>query len=138
MIKGPPTHTSTRRSNSSGNSCFPKLLIDGRSLDTKSQEATADMGNYSCKMHLLVNLATESDCVIANIVLQVNKLRYKDGKGDPKGFQTFLQDNNLPKGLIHVPRYRGNRLHILFHIISHYELFLDFFSLGSVTCGGLA
>ena len=80
-----------------------------------------------------------NDCVIANIVFQVNKLCYKDGKGDPKGFKTFLEDNNLPKGLI--PRYRGNRLHILFHICGilfhHYDLFLDFFTTGSVTCGGL-
>ncbi len=26
------------------------------------------------------------DCIAGNIVLQVNKLRYKDGKGDPQGF----------------------------------------------------
>ena len=79
------------------------------------------------------------DCIAANIVLQVNKFRYKDGKGDPNGFKVFLTDNQLPKGLI--PRYRGNRLHILFHICGifhHYQgLFSNFFKNGAVSCGGL-
>lgn len=30
------------------------------------------------------------DCIVGNIVLQMNKLRYKKGKGDPKGFVAFL------------------------------------------------
>ena len=71
--------------------------------------------------------------------LAMNKLRYKDGKGDPKGFISFLLDNNLPKGLL--PRYRGNRLHSLFHLcgqlISHYHLFLTFLSSSTLSCGGL-
>ena len=78
------------------------------------------------------------DCIIANLVEQINKLRYKDGKGSPKGFKTFLADNNLQKGLI--PRCRGNYLHVLFHVCvkyhQYYNLLLDFFSTGSVTCGG--
>jgi hypothetical protein len=80
-----------------------------------------------------------NDCFASNIVLQMNKMRYKDGKGDPKGFKTFLQDHNLPKGIL--PRYRGNRLHILFHIcgkfVEHYELFKQFLMEGTVSCGGL-
>ncbi|KAK0065977.1 hypothetical protein Bpfe_004774 [Biomphalaria pfeifferi] len=64
----------------------------------------------------------------ANLVLQINKLGFINSKGDPKGFVCFLIKNNLPKGL--VPRYRGNRLHILFHIcglfIHHYTILLDF------------
>jgi hypothetical protein len=75
----------------------------------------------------------------ANIVLQMNKMRYKYGKGDPKGFVTFLDYNNLPHGIL--PRYRGNRLHILFHIcgklVQHRSLFLDFLTNGAVSCGGL-
>lgn len=79
------------------------------------------------------------DCVAANIVVQVNKFRYKDGKGDPKGFKSFLREHNLPMGII--PRYRGNRFHVIFHIcgklVEHYPLFLNFFKNGVVTCGGL-
>ena len=48
------------------------------------------------------------------IVLVVNKLRYKDGPGYPKGFKAFLESNGLPRGLL--PRNRGNRLHVLIKI----------------------
>ncbi|KAK6174994.1 hypothetical protein SNE40_013537 [Patella caerulea] len=79
------------------------------------------------------------ECMAANIVVQMNKLRYKDGKGDPKGFKTFLDDHKLPRGIL--PRYRGNRLHILFHIcgklFEHHKLFLDFLINEPVSCGGL-
>ncbi|XP_071787284.1 uncharacterized protein [Asterias amurensis] len=73
------------------------------------------------------------------LVLAVNKLRYKDGRGDPKGFKTYLDNAGLPRGLI--PRYRGNRLRIMFHICgklhSHRDFFLKMFEEGTVTCGGL-
>ena len=55
-----------------------------------------------------------SDCIAANVVLQMNKFRYKDGKGDPRGFPNFLDHEGLPRGII--PRQRGNRLHILFRM----------------------
>lgn len=59
--------------------------------------------------------------------------------GDPKGFAIFLDDHNLPRGLL--PRYRGNRLHILFHtcgiLIHHYSVLRNFLSSGMVSCGGL-
>ena len=47
------------------------------------------------------------DCMAANIILGVDKQRYNDGKGDPRGFIDFIEKHHLPKGL--VPRYRGNR-----------------------------
>ena len=79
------------------------------------------------------------DCIAGNIVLQMNKFRYKDGKGDPKGFTTFLDDKKLPRGIL--PRYRGNRLHIFFHIcgklMEHHPLFLEFLTTGNCKCGGL-
>ena len=79
-----------------------------------------------------------SDCLAGNIVLQMNKMRYKDSKWDPRGFKTFLVDHHLPRGLI--PNYRGNRLHVLFHIcgilIEHHPLFQKFLEQGT-TCGGL-
>ena len=37
-----------------------------------------------------------TDCVAANIVLQLNKMWYKDVKGDPRGFATFLDAEGLP------------------------------------------
>ncbi|XP_065670114.1 uncharacterized protein LOC136088908 [Hydra vulgaris] len=79
------------------------------------------------------------DCIAANNVLQLNKLRYEDAKGDLKGFISFLDQHKLPRGLL--PCYRVNRLHILFHtcgiLIHHYEILKTFLYSGLALCGGL-
>ena len=79
-----------------------------------------------------------NDCFVANIILAMNKLRYKDGKRDPMGFKSFLSEQLLGKGFI--PRYRGNRLHVIFHIcgkyFAHHDAFLTYLSSG-LTLGGL-
>nr|XP_047136623.1 uncharacterized protein LOC124813509 [Hydra vulgaris] len=114
------------------------------------------LNELNCHVHPLETIATacrsalksieknkgvlfSKDCIAGNIVLQMNKMRYKNGKGDPKGFTIFLNEMKLPKGLI--PRYRGNRLHILFHIcgifIQHYNSIIKFLSSDVVSCGGL-
>lgn len=41
-------------------------------------------------------------------------MSYRDGKRDPKGFILFQVLENLPHYIL--PRDRGNRLHVLFHI----------------------
>ncbi|XP_041459631.1 uncharacterized protein LOC121411152 [Lytechinus variegatus] len=78
------------------------------------------------------------DCVAGNIVVQMNKMRYKCGKGDPRGVVSFLDSKGIPRGVL--PRYRGNRLHILFHIsgklIEFYDDFVELLSSGT-SCGGL-
>ncbi|XP_041352647.1 uncharacterized protein LOC121371080 [Gigantopelta aegis] len=75
----------------------------------------------------------------SQLVLAINKFRYKDGRGDPKGFTNFLDNAGLPRGLI--PRYRGNRLHIMFlicgRLFQHKDFFLKFFDEGTVSCGSL-
>ncbi|KAL8584667.1 hypothetical protein ACOMHN_002396 [Nucella lapillus] len=79
------------------------------------------------------------DCIAARVVLRMNKMCFRDGEGDPEGFTTFLDAHGLPRGVL--PRYRGNRLHILFHIcgtfIQNYDLFHKFLTTGVVSCGGL-
>lgn len=78
------------------------------------------------------------ECYAGNIIVQMNKMRYKDGKGDPRGFKSFLDSEGLPRGII--PRYRGNRLHVLFHIagvlMANYHRFAEYLSNGT-TQGGL-
>ena len=65
-------------------------------------------------------------------------MRYKDGKGHPRGFNEFLDSEKLPRGML--PRYRENRLHILFHICGklteHYEKCLHFLQTELFSCGG--
>ncbi|KAK6177160.1 hypothetical protein SNE40_015317 [Patella caerulea] len=79
-----------------------------------------------------------NDCYAGNVVLQFNKIRYKDGKGDPQGMKTFLSKHDLGRGFL--PRYRGNRLHIVFHIagklFTHHALFATFLKSGT-SLGGL-
>ena len=55
-----------------------------------------------------------SDCAAANVVMGVSKMRYKQGKGDPRGFKSFFKARGLP--MKELPRYVGNRLHVLFHL----------------------
>ncbi|KAK2145658.1 hypothetical protein LSH36_666g01027 [Paralvinella palmiformis] len=61
------------------------------------------------------------------------------GKGNPRWFVNFLDDEGLTRGLI--SRYRGNRLHILFHIcgkyVEHYDRFVHFLQTATASCGGL-
>ena len=80
-----------------------------------------------------------NDCIAANLVLQLNKLRYEDGKGDPRGFKAFLDSHNLPRGFVQC--YKGNRLHILFHLcgkyVEQYDAVLTYVNSGTVACGGL-
>ena len=80
-----------------------------------------------------------SENIAHQLILAINKFRFKDGKGDPKGFVSALQSAGLPKGLL--PRYRGNCLHIMFNLAgkfhAHRDFFLQLFSEGTITCGGL-
>ena len=57
-------------------------------------------------------------CVDQKVILARNKMRFKDGKGDPHGFRVFLLDQNLSQSLI--IRYRGNRLHVLLKLAAVY------------------
>jgi len=41
-----------------------------------------------------------NNCSAGNIVIAMNTLRYKDGKGDLCGFVTFLDNQKLPRGEI--------------------------------------
>jgi len=79
-----------------------------------------------------------SDCMAGDVVLQMNKMRFVDAKGDPSGFKVALLDNGLPLGFI--PRYRGNRLHIFFNLcgkyFAHHHFFKTYLESGT-ECGGL-
>ena len=93
----------------------------------------------SCEPSDLVKKLYGAECMSHQLILGMNKFRYKDGKGDPRGFISALDSAGLPKGLL--PRYRGNRLHIMFNISGklchHEEFFQKFLSEGTVSCRGL-
>ena len=54
------------------------------------------------------------DCCAVNFIIAMNKMRFKQGKGDPSGFKQFLRQNNIKQSII--IRYVGNRFHVLFHL----------------------
>ena len=128
----PVNHAAIRKVNENWGKTLNELNCHLHPLDTIASSCRSTLKVLeTCKGHLF-----GKDCFAGNIVLQINKLRYKDGKGYPKIslaiFMTFLSDSNLP---------RGNRLHILFHIceklMEHHVTFLNFFTGGTVSCGGL-
>jgi hypothetical protein len=66
--------------------------------------------------------------------------RYKQGKGDPIGFASYLKKMQIPVGAF--PRYVGNRLHVVFHLagvtIRYKVTLLEFFRNWCKSRGGLA
>ena len=137
------------------NSMSDRCAANHAALRNVSSEWKKPINELNCHLHPLDSFATTtrtalkkvetargkvfgSDCVAANLILQINKLRYKDGKGDPRGFISYLDKHNVPRCIL--PRYRGNRLHVLFHIsgvlTERYEFFVELFTSGT-PCGGL-
>ena len=40
------------------------------------------------------------DCCAVNFIIAMNKMRFKQGKGDPSGFKQFLRQNNIKPSII--------------------------------------
>ena len=89
------------------------------------------LNHLYCHLHLLDTIATEvkkclrrleedtearqlskSGCVIEQIMNALDKLRYADNIGDPRGFKIHLLKNGLKRGVLQ--SIRGNRLHLFF------------------------
>ena len=134
------------------NTMTDRVVVNHAAITRVCKVWGKNLNELNCHLHPLDTIATATkasltpcepekgqlfgkDCIAGNLVLQINKFRYKDGKGDPKGFVTFLDDEGLARGIL--PRYRGNRLHILFHICGKLFEHHHFFKNGTVSCGGL-
>lgn len=50
--------------------------------------------------------------ILERLILIISKIKYKEGSGDPCAFRAYLEIHNIDKNLI--PRYIGNRFHVLF------------------------
>jgi hypothetical protein len=102
-----------------------------------TEEFGSTLVEINCHLHPLDTIATKSKtalksleptgvksklfsgtCRAERVIIAMNKMRFKDSKGDPHGFRVFLTDLNLSLSLI--TRYRGNRLHILFRLAATY------------------
>ena len=109
-------HAAIQLLDTSWNKSLNELNCHLHPLDSIAKETRA-AALKTCEQNIVGNVWGR-DCIAGSIVLAMNKLRFKNGKGDPRGFATFLYNEQLPRGII--PRYRGNRLHILFHICGIY------------------
>ena len=71
---------------------------------------------------------SKSVCLMERVIMAMNKMRFNDKVGDPKGFVNFLVRRKLGKGLL--KRARGNRIHLYFHLaelyVIHYDVFVEF------------
>ena len=99
-------HAAIQLVNETWNKSLTELICHLHPLDTVASSCRAALH----KLETAKGKVFGGDCLAGNVVMQMKKLRYKDGKGDPRGFNDFLDTEHLPMGLI--PRYRGNRLHI--------------------------
>ena len=117
------------------NTMTDRCASNGAAIRLVNEVWEKELNELNCHLHPLDSIASAcrttlkklqdtsgflfgKDCLAASIVLQMNKMRYKDGKGDPRGFTCFVDNHGLPRGLI--PRYRGNRLHVLFLICGRF------------------
>ena len=62
--QGPTNPQSNAQLKSFREQLLPTAVENWNQLPETSQEALSEMGNYFCKMHLLVNFATEADKVL--------------------------------------------------------------------------
>ncbi|KAK6185671.1 hypothetical protein SNE40_007852 [Patella caerulea] len=58
-----------------------------------------------------------TESISHQLVLAINKFRYKDGRGDPRGFKSSLNNAGLPRGL-------------MFHICGKLHHYRDFLKMG--------
>ncbi len=113
------------------NTLTDRVFANHAAISKLEESWSTSFNELNCHLHSLESMASKSrsalkylesekgnvfgnDCIAANLVVAINKFRYKNSKVDPKGFLAFLEQEDLPKGII--PRYRGNRLHVLFLI----------------------
>ncbi|ROI73357.1 hypothetical protein DPX16_23885 [Anabarilius grahami] len=97
-------HAAIRLVCASWNKALNELNCNLHPLETIASKTKSALKEIEKSMGITGKIKGK-DCIGANIVVQMNKMRYMDGKGDPRGFKVFLDHNNLPRGLI--PRYRG-------------------------------
>ena len=94
-----------------------------------------DIIELHCNVHPLDSIASKTrsalkqtgvkgqlfgkDCALVNLIHSLSKLRYKQGTGDPSAFKSYFKNKGV--SMKQFPRYVGNRLHVLFHLISTCE-----------------
>ena len=82
-------------------------------LDGIAKKCTNILKKYDAEMAIKSDTFGR-DCCVVNLIYGITKMRYKQGKGDPAGFKHFLHQEGIKLSII--PRFVGNRFHIVFHL----------------------
>ena len=77
-------------------------------------DGIAGSARKTLKLQPVEGVAFGKEAAAVNFIVGMCKMRYKAGTGDPGGFKYFMRKENLP--LKTVPRYAGNRLHVMFEL----------------------
>lgn len=81
-----------------------------------------------CESPNIKNIVNGDECLAWKIIMAMNSIRYSDELGYINAMKSFFKQEGFPVSLI--PRFRGNRLHIIFHLgaiyFTYYEKFKTF------------
>ena len=91
-------------------------------LDGIAKKCTNILKNYDAEMAIKSD-AFGTDCCVVNSIYGITKMRYKQGKGDPAGFK---HQEGIKLSII--PRFVGNRFHIVFHRAEYFVSWTHYFS----------
>ena len=95
------------------NSELLELNCNVHPLDGLASEARKTLKKVDSKYEIKSTLY-ENDCCAANVTYGLSKMRYKNGKGDPKGFKQYMRKHQIQLKL--TTRHVGNWRHMLFRL----------------------
>ena len=92
---------------------LPELKCNVHPLDGLASEARKTMKSLEATFDVKGNVSGREAAAV-NLTYRLSKMRYKNGKGDSKGFKQFMKMQNIKSKMIVL--YVGNRMHVLFHL----------------------
>uniref|UniRef100_UPI00358EAAAF uncharacterized protein isoform X1 n=3 Tax=Myxine glutinosa TaxID=7769 RepID=UPI00358EAAAF len=88
-------------------------------------DSVASSGRETLRKRGVPSAVFGNEGAATNVIKAISKMRYKNGRGDPQGFRHLLKSQKIPAKIL--PRYVGNRLHILFHLAGVVYMLKDVF-----------
>ena len=125
-------HTKSTIVNNLKNTLCDRVAVNHCVVQSLQDKLEIELLELKCNIHPLDGIAKKSsnvlrtydnnnsitsdtfgrECCAVNFIIAMNKMRFKQGKGDLAGFKLFLRQNNIKSSII--VRYVGNRFHVMF------------------------
>ena len=126
--------TTKQAKDSISNTLTDRVAVNHCAVKELEKDFGKNLNELNCNVHPIDGLANKArtilkeregrkeigsklfgtDCISTKIVLNVSKLKHKQGVGDPSSFGAFLKMSNISPTLL--TRYVGNRFNILFKL----------------------